>query len=87
MEPPPAAIVKAYPLPDCALGSDAVLIARADCTGLTLTDALDFFVVSAELVAVTLTVELLETVGAVNIPLLEMLPDETDQVTAVLLLP
>ena len=64
-----------------------MLIARADCTGLTLTDALDFFVVSAELVAVTLTVELLETVGAVNIPLLEMLPDETDQVTAVLLLP
>jgi hypothetical protein len=85
--PPLAAIVKAYPLPDCALGSDAVVIARADCTGLTLTDALDFFVESAELVAVTVSVELLETVGAVNIPLLEMLPDEADQVTAVLLVP
>ena len=85
--PPAPAIRYAYATPDCALGTDEVVIASADCVGLTATDALDFFVVSAALVAVTVTLVLLLTVGAVNIPALEMLPAVADQVTVVLLVP
>jgi hypothetical protein len=44
-------------------------------------------VVSATLVAVTVTLVLLLTLGAVNIPPAETAPDEADQVTAVLLVP
>jgi hypothetical protein len=44
-------------------------------------------VVSAALVAVTVTLVLLVTAGAVNMPLLETLPDVADHVTAVLLVP
>src|SRR6266581_815918 len=78
--PPAPAIRYAYATPDCALGTDEVVIASADCVGLTATDALDFFVVSAALVAVTVTLVLLLTVGAVNSPPLEMLPAVADQV-------
>ena len=49
--------------------------------------ALDFLVVSATLVAVTVTLVLLLTFGAVNIPALETEPDDADHVTAVLLVP
>lgn len=55
--------------------------------GLTVTKALDFFVVSAALVAVTVTDELLVTFGAVNTPLVEIAPELADHVTAVLLVP
>ena len=55
--------------------------------GLTATLALDFFVLSTTLVAVTVTFVLLLTVGAENIPLLETVPEVADHVTPVLLLP
>jgi hypothetical protein len=77
----------AYATPDCALGTEEVVIASADWIGLTATDALDFFVVSAVLVAVTVAVALLVTVGAVYIPPLDMLPALADHETAVLLVP
>jgi hypothetical protein len=60
---------------------------KADVGGLTTTVALDFFVVSALLVAVTDMLLLLVTLGAVNNPLLETVPADADQVTAVLLVP
>jgi hypothetical protein len=75
-------------VPVHAPGIDEVVIASdAVEGGVTETAALDFFVGSALLVAVTLTFTLLETVGAVNIPLLEMVPALADHVTAVLLVP
>ena len=55
--------------------------------GLTVTLALAFLVVSAALVAVTVTLVLLVTAGAVNTPLLETVPEDADQVTAVLVVP
>ena len=58
--------------------------------GFTVTVALDFLVVSATLVAVTVTVwELLTLEGAVYKPLLEIVPvaELRDQLTAVLLRP
>jgi len=55
--------------------------------GFTVTLALDFLVESAALVAVTITLVLPVTVGAVNNPPLEMLPEVADHVTAVLLVP
>jgi len=64
-----------------------VIASAVDWIGLTVTDALDFFVVSAALVAVTVAVALLVTVGAVYIPLLEMLPVVADHITVVLLVP
>ena len=53
----------------------------------TETAALAFLVVSAELVAVTVTLILLVTSGAVNKPALDTVPELADQVTAVLLVP
>jgi len=53
----------------------------------TLTVALDFFVVSAALVAVTVTLELVVTLGAENMPLVETVPAVAVQVAAVLLVP
>jgi hypothetical protein len=51
--------------------------------GFTVTLACADFVVSAALVAFTVTVLRLETEGAVNLPLLEMVPLEADQITTV----
>jgi hypothetical protein len=53
----------------------------------TTTIALAFLVLSAALVAVTVTVVVLETVGAVNKPALETVPSVDVQLTAVLDVP
>ena len=87
MLPPDADSGKEYDDPDCAPGTAEVVIANAEVAGATETVALDFLVVSATLVAVTVTLVLLLTLGAVNIPPAETAPDEADQVTAVLLVP
>jgi len=55
--------------------------------GFTATVALDFLVVSALLVAVTVTLVPALTLGAVNMPPAETIPAEADHVTAVLLVP
>lgn len=55
--------------------------------GTTLTTELALFVLSAELVARTVTAVVLETLGAVKTPALEILPADADQLTAVLLVP
>jgi hypothetical protein len=55
--------------------------------GLIATLALAFFVVSAALVAVTVALVPLVTLGAVNMPPLETAPEVADHVTAVLLVP
>ena len=55
--------------------------------GVTVTVAVPYFVGSATLVALTVTVVLAETVGAVNNPELDMLPAVADQVTEVLVEP
>jgi len=60
---------------------------REGALALTETLALAFFVVSAALVTVTVTLALLVTVGAVNNPLLEIVPAVADHVTAVLPVP
>ncbi|HZP17350.1 MAG TPA: hypothetical protein VFB00_05260 [Terriglobales bacterium] len=67
------------------VGETATLMAAAGA--LTFTAALAFFVVSAALVAVMVTLVLLVTLGAVNRPLLEMDPAVADQVTDVLVAP
>lgn len=87
MLPPDADSGKEYEDPDCAPGTAEVVIANAEVAGATETVALDFLVVSATLVAVTVTLVLLLTLGAVNMPPAETAPDEADQVTAVLLVP
>lgn len=58
-----------------------------DPVGLTTTIALAFFAVFALLVAVTVTLVLLVTVGAVKRPLVEIVPADDVQVTAVLVEP
>lgn len=71
-------------------GTEATLGETATLTGVlgaTVTSALDCAVGSAALVAVTVTLVLLETVGAMNIPPLPMEPALAAQVTAVLLVP
>jgi hypothetical protein len=55
--------------------------------GATVTVALAFFVGSAALIADTVTFVLLVTVGAVNIPLVEMLPAVEVQLTLLLVDP
>ena len=60
---------------------------NAEVGGVTVTVALDFLVVLATLVAVTVMLVLLLTLGAVNMPAVETVPAEADQVTAVLLVP
>jgi hypothetical protein len=74
-------------VPACAPGSAEVVIDRADVPGPTTTLALELFAGSTTLVAVTVKFVLLETLGAVNMPVLETVPDVADQVTAVLLVP
>jgi hypothetical protein len=56
-------------------------------TGLTATLALAFFVESAALVAVMVTLVFVETLGAVNIPAVEIEPALVDQFTEVLVVP
>ena len=55
--------------------------------GLTATVALACTLVLAELVASTVMLVLVETAGAVNSPVLVIVPAEADQTTAVLLVP
>lgn len=76
-----------YAAPDCAPGTAGVVIENEDVGGVTETVALDFLVVSAMLVAVTVALVLLVTLGAVNRPPAETVPAEADQVTDVLLVP
>jgi hypothetical protein len=54
-------------------------------TGVTVTMAVANTVRSARLAAVTTAVVVVETAGAVNNPVLEILPSEVFQMTAVLL--
>ena len=63
------------------------MIASEGALELTETIALAFLVVSAALVAVTVTFVLLVILGAVNNPPLETVPAVADHVTAVLLEP
>jgi hypothetical protein len=58
-----------------------------DPVGLTTTIALAFFAVFALLVAVTVTLLLVVTVGAVKKPLVEIVPADDVQVTVVLVEP
>ena len=67
------------------LGETVTLI--EDPVGLTAMDALAFLDVFAELVAVTVTLVAALTVGAVKRPVLETVPADADQVTAVLVVP
>jgi hypothetical protein len=55
--------------------------------GITVTNALAPCVGSAALVALTVTLVLLVTIGAVKKPVLEIVPELADQDTAVLLVP
>lgn len=90
MVPPLAPKVYAYAAPDCAPGIEGVVIANGlagALAGFTETLTLAFFVLSAALVAVTVTVVFVVTEGAVNIPLPEIVPAEADHVTDVLLDP
>jgi hypothetical protein len=59
----------------------------AEALALTETLALAFLVVSAVLMAVTVTLVGLVTLGAVNMPPLETVPEVADHVTVVLLVP
>jgi hypothetical protein len=70
---------------DELLGETVML--TVDPEGLTTTPALAFFVVSATLVAVTVTFVLVVTAGAVKRPLLETAPAVELQVTALLVEP
>jgi hypothetical protein len=89
--PPVAARGYEYDVLTCAPGTDVVAIARVlgvgVDAGLIETLALAFFVESAALVAVTVTLVLAETLGAVNIPAEEMEPALADQLTDVLVVP
>ena len=67
------------------VGETVTLI--VDPVGLTTTIALAFFAVFALLVAVTVTLVLVVTVGAVKRPLVEIVPADDVQVTAVLVEP
>lgn len=67
------------------LDGETEMLTTGAAATLTVADAC--LVVSAALVAVTVTLVLADTFGAVKIPLLEMLPAVADQTTAVLLVP
>jgi len=67
------------------VGETVTLI--VDPVGLTTTIALAFFAAFALLVAVTVTLVLVVTVGAVKRPLVEIVPADDVQVTAVLVEP
>jgi hypothetical protein len=70
-----------------ALPGETTTLTVVGAEGLTVTLALAFLVVSAALVAVTVTLVLLETAGAVNMPLQQTLPEVADHMTDVLLVP
>ena len=82
---------KEYALPDCAPGTDVVVIASVAVDGpdggATEMDALAYFVESATLVAVTVTLVVAETVGAVKSPAVETDPALVDHETEVLVEP
>ena len=89
--PPLAASGYEYELPACAPGTEVEVIASelgvGVEAGLTEMLALAFFVESAALVAVTVTVVPAETLGAVNIPTDEIEPALADQLTEVFVVP
>jgi hypothetical protein len=89
--PPVAASGYEYEVLTWVLGTEAVVIASVLGAGveagLTETLALAFFVESAALVAVMVTLVLVETLGAVNIPPDEIEPALADQLTDVLVVP
>ena len=89
--PPLAASAYEYELPACAPGTEVEMIASelgvGVEAGVTEMLALAFFVESAALVAVTVTLVLTETVGAVNIPPDEIEPALDDQLTDVFVVP
>jgi hypothetical protein len=73
-----------YAAPLVASGTLEVVIinfAGAGALAVTATVALAFAVGSAALVAVTVTFRSLDTVGAVNIPVAEIVPALADQIT------
>lgn len=77
-------------MPACAPGTDVVVIASEVGVveaGLTEMLALAFFVESAALVAVTITLVLVETFGAVYIPADEIEPALAVQLTEVFVVP
>lgn len=80
-----------YEVPACAPGTEVVVIASVLGvgveTGITTTLTVAFFVESARLVALTATLVLVVTAGAVNIPADETVPAVADQLTDVLVVP
>jgi len=78
---------------NCCPAPEVMVVEEGETATLTLdpaateTVALAIFVVSAALVARTVTVVAAVTLGAVKLPVLEMLPALADQVTPVLLVP
>jgi len=76
-----------YVVPDCAELSEDVVTERVGVGGLTTTLALAFFVLSAALVAVIVTLLSVVTAGAVTIPVFDTEPAVALQMTAVLLVP
>ena len=70
-----------------ATGRVTVPMVRAGLAGFTAIVALAFLLESAPLLAVSVTVVARLTEGAVNKPLVEMLPAVADQVTAVFAVP
>ena len=91
MVPPLADTGYEYELPACAPGTEVVVIASELGVGVeagfTEMLALAFLVESATLVAVTVTLVLAETAGAVNIPPEEIDPALVAQLTDVFVLP
>jgi hypothetical protein len=89
--PPLAASAYEYELPACAPGTEFEVIASelgvGVEAGVTTTLTVAFFVESATLVALTITVVLVETVGAVNMPADEIEPALADQFTEVFVVP
>jgi hypothetical protein len=73
--------------PNCCVAPEATVGLEGETVttigAVTETTVLDFAVLSATLVAVTVKVVLLEIVGAVNKPVLEIVPAVADQVTVV----
>lgn len=84
--PPLAERELLYCVPLTASPIEFVLIAR-EGIGATVRFTEAFALAFSALVAVTVTVVLLLTAGAVNLPVLEMIPAVADQVTAVLDVP
>lgn len=74
-------------LPEARLALPGAMVTLTAAGAFTVTIALAFLVVSAALVAVTVTLVALVTLGAVNRPPLDTVPPVAAQVTAVLLVP